>query len=178
MWRFPGQGSNQSCCCWPTPQPQQRQIQAASATYTTAQRQRQIPNPLSEARDRTRNLMVPSRIRFHWAMTGIPPPVWTAFSHFEMQMFWRVCAGWLRNISSPLEGPPQGNASQATLPWTHPPFVFKGCMRRAWGCAFKSTDSFQTWLFLLLFALVRHMKRLNSHLLSESVRSEIRSVFI
>lgn len=34
-WRFPGQGSNRSCCCRPTPQPQQRQIRATSATYTT-----------------------------------------------------------------------------------------------------------------------------------------------
>ena len=34
IWRFPGQGSNQSCCCWPTPQ--QRQIQATSVSYTIA----------------------------------------------------------------------------------------------------------------------------------------------
>ena len=32
MQRFPGQGSNQSCSCWPTPQPQQRQIRATSVT--------------------------------------------------------------------------------------------------------------------------------------------------
>ena len=34
-WEFPGQGSNQSCSCWPTPQPQQRRIQASSVTCTT-----------------------------------------------------------------------------------------------------------------------------------------------
>ena len=34
--------------------------------------QQWILNPLSEARDRTQNLMVPSQIRFHWAMTGTP----------------------------------------------------------------------------------------------------------
>ena len=34
--------------------------------------QRQILNPLSEARDRTRNLMVPSWIHFHCAMMGTP----------------------------------------------------------------------------------------------------------
>ena len=34
--------------------------------------QRQILNPLSEARDRTCNLMVPSQIRYSWAMTGTP----------------------------------------------------------------------------------------------------------
>ena len=26
IWRFPGQGLNRSCGCWPTPQPQQRWI--------------------------------------------------------------------------------------------------------------------------------------------------------
>ena len=31
-----------------------------------------ILNPLSEARDRTHNPMVPSRIHFHFAMTGTP----------------------------------------------------------------------------------------------------------
>ena len=35
--------------------------------------QRLILNPLSEARDRTHNLMVPSQIHFHWAMMGTPP---------------------------------------------------------------------------------------------------------
>ena len=34
--------------------------------------QRQILNPLSEARDGTRNLMVPSQIHFLYAMTGTP----------------------------------------------------------------------------------------------------------
>ena len=34
--------------------------------------QRRILYPLNEARDRTRNLMVPSRIRFHCATTGTP----------------------------------------------------------------------------------------------------------
>ena len=35
-------------------------------------RQRQILNPLSEGKDRTRNLMVPSQIRFRCTMTGTP----------------------------------------------------------------------------------------------------------
>ena len=34
-----------------------------------------ILNPLSEAREQTCNLMVPSRIRFHWAIIG-PPEYW------------------------------------------------------------------------------------------------------
>ena len=36
-------------------------------------RQRRIPNPLSKARDRTHNLMVPRQIHFCCAMTGTPP---------------------------------------------------------------------------------------------------------
>ena len=35
--------------------------------------QLQTFNPLSEARDRTRNLMVPGQINFHCATTGTPP---------------------------------------------------------------------------------------------------------
>ena len=34
--------------------------------------QRQFLNPLSEARDKTRNLTVPSRIHFHCTTTGTP----------------------------------------------------------------------------------------------------------
>ena len=36
IWRFSGQGLNQSCSCWPQPQPQQQQTKAESTTYTTA----------------------------------------------------------------------------------------------------------------------------------------------
>ena len=64
-------------------------IGAVATTYTTvtampdpshvcdlhhSPRQHQILNPLSEARDQTRNLMIPSRIRFCCAMTGTPEP--------------------------------------------------------------------------------------------------------
>ena len=41
-------------------------------------RQRRILNPLSEARERTRNLMVPSRISFRCAKAETPP--WGFFS--------------------------------------------------------------------------------------------------
>ena len=51
IWRFPGQGSNQSYSCRPTPQPQQSRIQATSVIYTTAHRN-------------TRSLA-------HWARSGI-----------------------------------------------------------------------------------------------------------
>ena len=36
IWKFPGEGSNQSCSCWPMPQAQQCQIQAMCVTYTAA----------------------------------------------------------------------------------------------------------------------------------------------
>ena len=55
------------------PEPQQRGIWAVSATYTTArqrQQQHRILNPLSEVRNWTRILLVPSWIRLHCAMTG------------------------------------------------------------------------------------------------------------
>ena len=69
IWKFPDQGLNGSYSCQPTPQP--HQIPATPATYTTAQQCR-ILNPLREARDRTHNLMVPSRIRFPCATMGTP----------------------------------------------------------------------------------------------------------
>ena len=53
VWKFPGQGSNWSCSCWPVPQPQQHQIRAASAAYATAH---------GNARSLT-----------HWARPGIVP---------------------------------------------------------------------------------------------------------
>ena len=67
-----------SYSCWPTPQPQQYGISAASAMSDQScicdlhhsSQQCQILHPLGEARDRT--LMVPSRIRFHCTMTGMP----------------------------------------------------------------------------------------------------------
>ena len=65
-------------------------IEATAAAYTTAtaiphpsrvcnlhhsSRQRQILNPLSEARDRTCNLMVPSQIHFRRTTTGTPKKI-------------------------------------------------------------------------------------------------------
>ena len=64
-------GLNQSYSCRPMPEPQQRQMWASSLTYTGSP-QHQILNPLSEARDQTHNLMVPSRICFHCTTTGTP----------------------------------------------------------------------------------------------------------
>ena len=50
IWKFLGQGSNQSCSCRPTPEPQQSRIWGASVTYHRLQ-QCQILNPMSEARN-------------------------------------------------------------------------------------------------------------------------------
>ena len=61
IWKFPGQGSNQSCSCRPTLQTQQCQIQAVSVTKGSLW-QCQIPSPLREARDRIQILMDTSQI--------------------------------------------------------------------------------------------------------------------
>ena len=62
-------------------------------------RQRPILNPVSEARDRTRNLMIPSQ--FHCTMTGTP--VWQLICinsrkcsfHFILFSFWGPSVSWL-----------------------------------------------------------------------------------
>ena len=55
------------------PQPQQHGMDPSRiCDLHRSSQQRQILNPLSEARDRTRNLMVPSRIRFCCAIMGTP----------------------------------------------------------------------------------------------------------
>ena len=70
---FPGWRSNWSCSC--QPMPQQRRIQVVHSSW-----QHQILNPLSEARDQTCNLMVPSLIRFHCTTMGTP-----RFLHFMVK---------------------------------------------------------------------------------------------
>ena len=45
-------------------------------------RQRQILNPLSKARDRTCNLIVPSQIRFRCTVTGTPDRSFNTFFSF------------------------------------------------------------------------------------------------
>ena len=47
-------------------------IRAAADGLRHSSQQHQILNSLSEARDRTSNLMVPSWIRFHCTMIGTP----------------------------------------------------------------------------------------------------------
>jgi len=53
-------------------------------------RQRQILNPLSEARNRTYNLMVPSRIHFCRAMTGTPTLTLLLFFLFVVSDFFSL----------------------------------------------------------------------------------------
>ena len=60
IWRFPGQGWNRSCSHRPMAEPQQCQIQATYLYHSSWQCQRL--NPLSKAKDRTHNLMVPGQI--------------------------------------------------------------------------------------------------------------------
>ena len=61
-------------------------------------RQQPIPNPLSEARDRTRNLMVPSWICFHCSITGTP----SGLSLLNLHIFWsslQVVQCWLTEVN-------------------------------------------------------------------------------
>ena len=60
IWRFSGQGSNQSCSHQPIPQPLPDPSRVCDLHHSS--QQHQILNPLSEARDQTRNLIVPSPI--------------------------------------------------------------------------------------------------------------------
>ena len=53
-------------------------------------RQCHILNPLSEARDGTRNLMIPSQIRFHCAIMGTPPFLFCLFS-LPVSSSYRLC---------------------------------------------------------------------------------------
>ena len=48
-------------------------IRAVAASLHHNSQQCWIPNPLSETRDQTHNLIVPSQIHFRCTMTGTPP---------------------------------------------------------------------------------------------------------
>ena len=65
-----------------------RGVTAAGLHHSS--RQCRILNPRSEVRDRTYNLMVPSRICFHWATTGTPYPnilIWKYKSKKSLNKF-------------------------------------------------------------------------------------------
>ena len=72
IWRFPGQGSNQSCSCWPTPQPQQHRIWASVWPIHHSSRPSQILNPLSEPGIKPETLWFLVGLINHWATTGTP----------------------------------------------------------------------------------------------------------
>ena len=80
-------GPNRSGCCSPTPEPQQCQTRAASVTYTTAPQQHWILNLLSQARDRTCNLMVPSQICFRCTTTRTLVLAFLKSSHTALTPF-------------------------------------------------------------------------------------------
>ena len=71
IWKFPGQGLNRSCSCWPTPQPEECRIPATSAPYTTAPAT-QIFKLLSVAKNQTQVLMDTSQVCYCRATRGIP----------------------------------------------------------------------------------------------------------
>ena len=80
IWKFLGQGSNQSYSCQSQPTPQLLVYTTATAMLHPSHvcdlhhssQQYQIFKPLSKAKDQTHNLMVSSWIHFHCAMTGTP----------------------------------------------------------------------------------------------------------
>ena len=65
--------------------------------------QRQIINPLSKARDRTRNLMVPSRIHFHCTMAGTPNCTLIKKKEEESDCSGSGCCGDAGSIPSPVQ---------------------------------------------------------------------------
>ena len=67
-WRFPGQGLNQSCSCWPAPQPQQHGFRAVSATCTTAHGN---PRSLTPGMEPATSWFLVGFVN-HWATRGTP----------------------------------------------------------------------------------------------------------
>ena len=75
IWKFPREGSNQSYSCQPTSQPWQLGSELHPSHVFNLHHsswQCQILNPLREARDWTRNVMVPRQILFLCDTTGTP----------------------------------------------------------------------------------------------------------
>ena len=99
IWRFPGQGSNQSCSCWPTPAP-------ATATSDPSHvfdlhhssRLPPILNPLSKARDRTCSVMVPSRILLCCTTTGTPIVFSQSLDRFTHSYFTVLILLWKKQF--------------------------------------------------------------------------------
>ena len=77
IWKFPGQGSNRSCSCWPTPQTQQYGIQAASVTCIIAH-------------GNVRSLT-------HWARPGVEPMSSWILIKFVTPEPWRNRHGFFLN---------------------------------------------------------------------------------
>ena len=87
-------GSNQSYSCWTTPQPPATPDPSHICDLHHSLWQCQILNPRSKARDRTRVLMNPSQICFHYTTMGTPPPFF--FNIFEYLLSATLCAGGWR----------------------------------------------------------------------------------
>ena len=87
MWRFPCQSELQL----PAYATATQDPSLVCDPHYSSQ-QHQTPNPLSEARNQTCNLVVPSQIRFCCARTGIPLPLfffsWRVSWCFQRNKFW------------------------------------------------------------------------------------------
>ena len=72
IWKFPGEGLNRSCSCWPTPQPQQHGIWATSATYTTAHGNMGFLTPGARPGIEPMSSWILIGFVNHWTTTGTP----------------------------------------------------------------------------------------------------------
>ena len=71
VWKFPGEGSNWSCSCWPIPQPQRCGMSHVCDLYHSSWQWR-IVTPLSETRDRNCILMDACWVCYCSATRGTP----------------------------------------------------------------------------------------------------------
>ena len=91
--------------------------------------QHRILNPLSDARDRTRNLMVPCQIHFHCAKMGTPKTIYLKLMNLVLFCVWedeRVWAHWNPSLDVQLNclGPAScffsPESPQGALSWVAP----------------------------------------------------------
>ena len=92
---FPKRGVNRNYSCWAYTTASATQDLSCVCDLHHRSQQHWIPNPLSEARDRTRILVDASQVRYHWVTTGIQrAPFWrslfTLLGSLEMSILRRV----------------------------------------------------------------------------------------
>ena len=114
LWRFPGQGSNQSCSHQPTPKPQQCRIRAKSATYTTAHSDTRSLIHCSKPGIEPVSLRMLVGFALCWAITGIPVFLFFKSSVSSLDILW-FRDTLFPGISSPLWHIVQEEQNRGTL---------------------------------------------------------------